>query len=387
MKFFVVAVTNRIEQNLKLAEYQGEVKQAKGFRRGQLYAEGELALGRQMSAREYISHLKTAGIDFSNTEEVDAHVKLMADTGIIKPLDNDAVKKIKAEQELAEQNYESNLGSTFESQANLNKTTQELAKLVKGPSALQQFGEFFADIFNFLPFVDEGTIPSDFGSSRFGPTSEIMGMRSEYSSAIKGYFDVLTSANVIDRMIELKEASPTGSTGFGQISAPELDLLKATKLALSEAQESGKQVASNVIADYMYITNRVLYKQFRNYATKHGLTDKETAERLGISMDTYEFTKNAVLEFEDPNKNSRFSQYYSSMGTADSSLQSRETMMEQELRGGDKFDRAKAQNLENSRFNLTPNPSDPFGGNYTLDNLSGYYSGSGFQLEQVTSGR
>ena len=372
------AEANVLEQEIANAKYEGEKKHNRGMYSSQLFAEGELRLGRKMSAREYMSQLRVSGVDFADSESLNKHIELMAKSGVIKPPDSNAIIKIKAQEELSMKNYENDLGSTWESQSILNKNTQELQKLIKGPSALQQFGEFFADI------VGMGTLPSDAGSTRFGPTSEIMGVRSEYSASIKGLFDVLTSANVIDRMIELKEASPTGSTGFGQISAPELDLLKATKLALSEAQASGKMVAGNIVQDYLYITNRVLYKQFKNYATNNDLTNKETAKRLGISIDNFEFANNVISDFE---KTDRFRDLYESMGTADSSLQTFETMEELKAKGGDKFDReTMRQNIQsraNNPFSLSPNPSDPYGGSVDANSLSGYYSGSGYKLKSV----
>ena len=60
---------------------------------------------------------------------------------------------------------------------------------------------------------------------------------------IRNLVDELTSSNVIDTMLRLKERSSTGSTGFGAISAPELRLLKASRGLLDPtAKNFGKKL-------------------------------------------------------------------------------------------------------------------------------------------------
>jgi hypothetical protein len=81
--------------------------------------------------------------------------------------------------------------------------------------------------------------------------------------------DTINSTIGIGRLLEMKEASPTGATGLGALTAPELQLLLASLGSLNQAQ-SADQLRRNLSRVRDYYSN--VTEDLRSEAQSRGLT-------------------------------------------------------------------------------------------------------------------
>jgi len=261
---------------VNLAKTEGTKQASINYNRIQMYATNENKLGRKMDTDQLIGTMASYGLP-TNTTESKTFIENLEKADVITSEDKKAL--IKKQEEDAE--YERiGISNAFTGLGHLNTSIKELKKYTdqnlptldgRYNTGLAEFG-FFSDIFG----------------KRFSPKSE----------AIAGQFDVLISANVIDHMLKLKAESPTGSTGFGAMNESELNLLKSAQVAIGNAQRTGKEIAGELVAQFEYANNRLMYKLFEQYRYENNLSEKEALANLNINVESIKYAKEVITEYE-----------------------------------------------------------------------------------------
>ncbi|MGA1553429.1 MAG: hypothetical protein ACO35I_05225 [Burkholderiaceae bacterium] len=131
----------------------------------------------------------------------------------------------------------------------LGKATGE--QIVAGQKAQETKAEDEAKKKQIASIIDEAINKSDWWSTGLGAET-LAGVGGTDAAQLNALLEPVRSYIAINRMKKLKEASPTGSTGFGALSEKELSLLTGEQGALSLGQgekqldETLKRIKSNI---------------------------------------------------------------------------------------------------------------------------------------------
>lgn len=339
------------ESEIKLAQNEADIKQATNFKRATTYMQGNEALGKKTSVGEFLSFMETP-LNEENANQLD----MLIENGLLESNSEEAQEAKQAIKD-AEDAHKKSVQSQFSSLLGVNTATTNLDRLIEGPTNV---AEFLAPEKYGLPKGFSG-LPT----SKYGYASEIFGLRSDYSQAINNELLRLTSITVVDTMLKLKEASPTGSTGFGAINQSELDLMKSLQGALADAQKTGKGYLKKTVEDFQYMSNRIAYKMFQDYRLSYGLSEEEALADMRINKKEFDAMKNFLTVYEGAGKNKALT---SISGSAFDLIRPQE-MSQKEIQ------RIEGKSgVSQSSFNT---------GFDTESNVGKFYEGTGFRLVGV----
>jgi len=261
---------------VNLAKTEGTKEANINYNRIQMYATNENKLGRKMDTDQLIGTMASYGLP-TNTTESKTFIENLEKADVITSEDKKAL--IKKQEEDAEFERIA-ISNKFAGLGFLNTSTEEILRYTSG--GRQDIGNKY------------GT-----GVREFGLLSDVFSMRfSTKSEAIAGLFNTLISSNVIDQMLKLKAESPTGSTGFGAMNQSELDLLKNAQVAIGNAQRTSPEIAGELVAQFQYANNRLMFKMYEQYRYENNLSEKEALANLNINPEAIGYARQIMTEYE-----------------------------------------------------------------------------------------